>query len=370
MADKPVMQLEQISSKRWQRSQTIASVRSNGAVPLEKLGSYTAGRTAGSQQPAAPAESGAATHSPCSGPQEMVEKDCHRGALSLQSRPMHQELVRRIEKMGGKNRDVAIKAARNLLGLASHRQPRLVPELLEAPAMVVAPWLGQAPTFPDISVSKSSYERDQPGMDQPASAGACTALTDTCEALSSPSIQEDDVPRTMSVNISAEVDPYVAACEGGALLVKLPFMTVSVSTSIHPPLLDTDVDLPPMLQLNVPLPAMSELLFDPVRKEPKNGRCEVSSSQHFGLMEISADIGASLRTRSQPLRGLLQLQTGQNEMTAVNFKGEVLGRFSMVPGKRAVSLDLEYKVVCALSGAGSAAFTSDGQSLEPIVSMT
>jgi len=262
---------------------------------------------------------------------------------------------------------MAIKASRNFVGLTNHGRPKVMPEQLEAPAVAASPHEDLKPTFPKVSVSKRNHELHQP--DPVAAADTFAASNDASEGSGS-SLLPEEVPRTMFVNISAEVDPYVAACEDGKLLVKVPFMTVSVSTSIQPPLSDTAVALPPKRQLNVPLPAMTELVFDPVSKQPNGGRCEVSSSQHFGLMEISADVGASLRSRSQPLKGLLHLHTGQNEMTTVNFMGEVLGRFSMVPGKRAVFLDLEYKVVCALSGAGSAHFTPDGRCLEPIVSVT
>lgn len=279
---------------------------------------------------------------------------------------MHQKVIRRIENVCGANHEATVKAAHNLLGLTtSHGGPRPVPELLEAPVIAAGPWLGLAPTFPQVAESQGSYELHKP---EPVAADPCAASTGTCEASSSSSLQEE-VPRTMVVNISAEVDPYVAACEDGKVLVKAPFMTVSVSTSIQPPLSDTAEALPPTRQLNVPLPALEELMFDPVRNKPNGGRCEVSASQHFGLIEISADVGASLRSRTQPLRAVLQLQTSQNEFTSVNFMGEVLGRFSLVPGKRVVSVDLEYKVVCALGGAGSARFSADGRCLEPIVSM-
>jgi len=387
-----VSQLEQLCKQRWKESQ-IASVHKRTAAESpeespEELASFSTEASEGQARcPKVPEQIAA--------PQpELAKPNIHRSLsaplqtpVSLQVDPRAGpacqpfRLPKELRRCSEKHYEVAIKSARNLIGLANQGRQRLVPDLLEAPSMAAAPWVGHAPTYAtEVNLSKGSHELQKPdAMPGTIAADTSTASVDTCEGSSSSrrasidtcegssSSSTEEEPRTIVVHISAEVDPYVAACEDGKLLVKAPSMRVSLSTSIQPPGSLAETTLLPISHLDAPLPALEELVFDPVSKMPHGCRCESSSLQHVGLMELPADFGASLRSDIQNPRGVLQLQTGPDELTCVNFTGDIHARFSMVPGKRAVSLDLEYQVICALSGAGSWRFSGNGQCLEPPV---
>jgi len=174
-----------------------------------------------------------------------------------------------------------------------------------------------------------------------------------------------DEKRNIMVEISVDVQPQVDPEQNGCIILKLPSIKVKLETSVTPPWPDTATPFESCQEFQLPIPEMAALVFDPVKKTPVGARYECSVSQHVDLMEIPADLEVSVKSKSLSPWGSVQLHDG-SEMTVVHHTGAVQGAFSIADGDktRALSIDLACKVVCMLSGEGSAKFTNDGVALE------
>eukprot|EP00403_Amphidinium_massartii_P027490 CAMPEP_0178403728 /NCGR_PEP_ID=MMETSP0689_2-20121128/17519_1 /TAXON_ID=160604 /ORGANISM="Amphidinium massartii, Strain CS-259" /LENGTH=393 /DNA_ID=CAMNT_0020024693 /DNA_START=73 /DNA_END=1254 /DNA_ORIENTATION=- len=229
-------------------------------------------------------------------------------------------------------------------------EPAPVPE--PAPAPAPAPL---APAQPDMN----------PTLAAPKSAGTREVVV-TSEAEKAPA-QDDGGKHKVEVEMSVGLEGQ--SFDFGpdkTFNFMVPKFLAKVNLSVNPPFPDSVKAKPfePEQVFTLSPPEMAKMVFDPAKNSPPGGKWTQTLKVHADLLDIPGECEVDIASKSTSPWGGEQLFEGK-ECTQMHYQVQIDGEFTMeqAAGSTSLGIDLTFSFACAISGAKTEGFSSDGAAL-------